>query len=244
MGNSWDWRNFHVQRNAKVSFPTAETILIAAGPPTAKDLVAQNISTSGASSISNLVEGVAKSTANVDPVGLVENFAINQNMGNSKIFEIGSSRSYIIPGKYSGSMNMSRILGFSKSILAMLWGPTSKKYSTSLFKQASGNKSALPGATEKAQLWMNIGSQIFLDQIGLLFWILTTSGIDVNDDGLTDVNLSEKALSEDYGAFYVEYAALTAHQFGANAGAVVLMENIGLMFERMTPVSVSTDVTS
>jgi len=239
---NWDFRNNHVQEGIdKVAFPTAETILLSAGKASFDENSTAATVTAGADG------GINRTlSADFQALGLIENFAINQNMGNSKIFEVGSSRSYVIPGKYTGAMNLSRVLGFEDSLLKLLWKKTSVAQALASNVAALPSNS-LPGAKDPSQgdnateqLWMNIGSHIFLEQIGILFWIVSTVSKRIEkgaDETVSPITIAD--LSDDYGAFYLEYGTLTGHQFGANAGAVVLMENVGLMFERMVPVSVT-----
>lgn len=248
MAGDWDFRNFHVQKEVdQVAFPTAETILISAGEPELGDNITPDPTDAG-----------AQSEATFSPLGLVENFGINQNMGNQKIFEVGSSRSYIIPGKYTGAINMSRILGYMDSILrAMYQGRAGVRAMVQSLIDAKAPET-LPGAllnqnfqTDKQKtelLWMNIGSQVFLQKIGLLFWIVGTSAPRLSSAGNESQVDFDAAIgltsNVDYGAFYLEHGTLTGHQFGANAGAVVLMENVGMMYERLVPVSVSQEIQS
>lgn len=237
---NWDFRNSNVVDTVDATaFPTAETILIAAGEPTFNE----NFPTVEGSTGFDLT-GVTPETeaqmkgSQFSPLGLVETVGLSQNVGNQKIFEIGSARSYIIPGKYAGSLNLSRVLGFHESILRAMFNKRKKVQERITTLRALNSTQDLPGEViggTTGLSWFNIGSHVFLEQIGLLFWMVGTT----NPKAATATTGYA-----DYGAFYMEHGMVSGHNFGVNAGAVVLMESVGMMFERLVPVSVTPEYQS
>ena len=81
----WNYGSQHVQINLNGSdFVSAQTTLICAGPPRM-------------ASVSSIVSGTP-----VLALGVTENFSVQQNQQLQRVFEIGSARSYLIPGPVVG----------------------------------------------------------------------------------------------------------------------------------------------
>ena len=110
--NNWDFHNHHVQEELLGGeFVSAETTLIAAGPPRLSD-----IAPSGDQTIDTQDEGDM-----VFPIGVLENVGMSQSKQLQRIFEIGSSRSYFIPGRTIGSLTLGRVLYHGPSLLKVLY---------------------------------------------------------------------------------------------------------------------------
>src|ERR1035437_32482 len=100
----WNWETRHVSGSFNdatnpdaqgavsiVDIVEAGTILIAAGP-------------------ADLDVAMAKGGGiNIVPIGLVESAQINMSKPLSRIFEIGSKLSYIIPGRTVGGISINRV---------------------------------------------------------------------------------------------------------------------------------------
>src|SRR5271166_4564664 len=123
----WNFKNYHVQQDLQAGeFVNAETTLIAAGPP--------EISTGA----NNNTDETSSGNLTVFPIGLLENFAISQSKQLQRIFEIGSSRSYFIPGRVIGSLSLGRVFYFGPSLMRVLYAYYQSSGGT------SGNATALP----------------------------------------------------------------------------------------------------
>ena len=97
---NWNFKEQHVAENLNAGdFISAESILVCAGKPR---LEAPNIYKNGVAS--------ADLETNIYPMGVLENVMVAQNAALQKLFEIGSSRSYFIPGRIIGSVTIGRIL--------------------------------------------------------------------------------------------------------------------------------------
>src|SRR4051812_40058942 len=57
----------------------------------------------------------------VYPIGITQSFNLSQNMNLARIFEIGSDRSYFIPGRVMGQIGLSRVLYHGPSLLRVLY---------------------------------------------------------------------------------------------------------------------------
>src|SRR5512142_3077499 len=107
--SNWDFSNYHVQQELQGGqFVSAEPSLVAAGPP----------EIGGTSAYSSVPVG---NVGAVYPIGLIENAGISQSKQLQKLFEIGSSRSYFIPGRVIGSESLGRIFYYGPSLLRVMY---------------------------------------------------------------------------------------------------------------------------
>ena len=122
----WDWHTKHVEERLKQGeYVSAETILVAAGPPRF-----EQVSFTGATAGSGAGK-VAPSAAGagaVYPIGLIENFGLSQNKQLQRLFEIGSKRSYFVPGRNIASFSLGRVLFWGPSLMRVMYAyyPQSK----------------------------------------------------------------------------------------------------------------------
>ena len=108
---NWDFQNYHVQQDINMGqFVNAESTLVGAGPPE----LPSSVETGG-------FTATTAATAMVYPIGLLETISLQQSKQMQKIFEIGSSRSYFIPGRVVGSINLGRTFYFGPSLLRVLY---------------------------------------------------------------------------------------------------------------------------
>jgi hypothetical protein len=107
--SNWDFSNYHVQQDLSGGqFVSAETSLIAAGPPSLDGTNAYNPTPSQSGG------------GFVFPIGLLENAGLSQSKQLQKIFEIGSGRSYFIPGRVVGSVSLGRTFYYGPSLTKVL----------------------------------------------------------------------------------------------------------------------------
>jgi hypothetical protein len=95
---TWDFKNFHVYRRAKPVFINYESVLICSAPANNDDLV----------------------NGELVPIGLVENFGVGFGLQMQRIFEIGSSLNYIVPGNAMGSGTISTVMYGGPSLLVII----------------------------------------------------------------------------------------------------------------------------
>ena len=232
---NWKFHENHVQSELQGGqFISAATILIAAGPPRLADA-------SGA-----LPAGLAGKAEIAFPIGVVENFGMSQNRQLQRMFEIGSKRSYFIPGRTIGSVSLGRVLFFGPSLLRVMYAyyPTSKfsdfpsgnvanPLANNLTTKDLGNRTPKvldkPGFGAKqndralnADFWVNLASDLFDHPTGLLVYL-------------------RDAQNEAYGAFYLEDVNLQAHQFNVNASSVLVAEGTSAQYDKLIPVNIAKD---
>lgn len=213
--NSWAPLKEHVQNDVPDSgaFIDAKTVLLAAGPGRLNSLKA-----SGAAGLTDLQVAY--------PIGLMESFSVNQTKTIQKIFEIGSVRSYVVPGRVLGAAQFGRTLYNGRSILNVLYAAfnsTNGAPSQGFSSTAGGNNKALsirslPGATASANFYCNMASDLFNHSFGLLVYMV-------------DNNLIP------YGACYLEDNYLQGHQLAINSQATVLVEGTSSQFDLCLPVT-------
>jgi hypothetical protein len=92
-------------------YMNAAYTLIAAGPPRLANVGGPSFLAAALSAGSDASDQIAY------PVGVVQNVSIGHNMNLNRVFEIGSERSYFIPGRVIGQMTLSRIMYHGPSLL-------------------------------------------------------------------------------------------------------------------------------
>ena len=241
--NNWDFHNLHVQQElAGGEFVSAETTLIAAGPPRLSDL-------GSAAGLGVEVDVGSKAAENLAyPIGLLENVGLSQSKQLQRVFEIGSSRSYFIPGRVVGSVTLGRVLYHGPSLLKVLYAYYSQangslfnflhKAETETFEDIRGVLRRDPDAKllelgslqeqlhdvkmspGKDDFYLNLASDLFNQPTGLLIYFKNG-----NDDTV--------------GAVYLEECHIQGHQMSISSGSVLLMEGTSLQFDRLIPVKMN-----
>lgn len=224
-GNFSDWSPYtnYVQAGlVDGAYVNAGHTLLAAGPPRIANI-------GGAAAFAQAVSGSGQAANQiVYPLGLVQNFSLSHNRQFSRIFEIGSERSYFIAGRTVGQLGLARVYYQGASLLRILYAyyqdlipPT---FVPAMFPNAGASAMSnphdviIPPGYEN--IYMNLASDLFAQPIGILFYIR-----DINQDSL--------------GAIYFESCYVPQHSLQTDSQGVLLQENVGLQFERGVPVAIS-----
>jgi hypothetical protein len=146
----------------------------------------------------------------------------------SRIFEIGSERSYFIGGRTVGQIGLARIYYHGASLLRTLYAyyqdlvpPT---FVPAMFPNAGAasmnnpHDVVIPPGYEN--LFINLASDLFAQPMGLLMYVR-----DVNQDAL--------------GAVYFEACYLPNHTWQTDSQGVLVQESVSVQFERTVPVAIS-----
>jgi hypothetical protein len=209
----------------------ARSTLVAAGPPLYSDIA--DSGTSGDM---------------VYPIGLIENLTISQQKNLQRLYELGSDRSYFVPGRTMSSASLGRIMFHGPSLLRVLYAyyPQSKINLTTTadlaadevkiaYTDAHKTDPCLPfieespgtviAATEcdkgeSPSFYMNLASNLFDRPLGLMVY-------------LKDIR------NKYYSAFYLEMCYVSAHNLSINSSSTVIAEGAGLQFDRIVPVDLS-----
>jgi hypothetical protein len=225
MASFSDWAphsNFVQSGNVSGRNVNAQYNLLAAGPPALATLggaagLAGNLTTAGGTGANQLVY----------PVGMIQQFGLSQNTALSRIFEIGSMRSYFITGRSVGQISLARVYYHGATFLRVLYA-----YYQDLLpgigvvpmfdNQASNMPNAhdvvLPPGYEN--IFINLASDLFSQPIGLMYYI-------------RDTNL------QTLGAVYFENCYIPNHMLQTDAQNVMLQESVSVQYERIVPIAVS-----
>jgi len=163
------------------------------------------------------------------PIGLVETAQISMNKPLSRIFEIGSKLSYIIPGRTVGGISLSRVFFDGPSILkAIYMGEVQEDYAEEdkKYTKFASNKKILPNGNvgwyessniSSGNLAMNLASSFFEQPVGLAFFF---------KDQESDL----------VGQTYFEGCRVSTYNLGISANMNVLTESINMEFVRCRPI--------
>jgi len=203
-------------------FMSAAYNLIAAGPPRLA-----NMGNAGALGTA-LASGDNAQDQLAYPMGIVQSFTMGHNMNLSRVFEIGTGRSYFIPGRVVGQLGLQRVMYHGPSLLRVLYAyyqdlipPT---FVNSMYPSNARQGPNIPNPHDVKippgyeNLFLNLASDLFTQPIGLLVLFK-----DSNEDTI--------------GAGYFEGCWVPNHNLGFDANGVVMQESCGIQFERMVPVA-------
>lgn len=204
------------------AYVNAGHTLLAAGPPRIANI-------GGAAAFAQAISGSGQAANQiVFPIGIVQNFNVSHNRQFSRIFEIGSERSYFIGGRTVGQLGLGRIYYHGASLLRVLYAyyqdlipPT---FVPAMFPNAGAaavsnpHDVIIPPGYEN--IYINLASDLFTQPIGILFYIR-----DLNQDSL--------------GAIYFESSYVPQHALQTDSQGVLIQENAAIQFERGVPVAIS-----
>jgi hypothetical protein len=224
-GNFSDWAPYSNYVQAGMvdgRYANAGFTMLAAGPPRLANI-------GGAAAVAGAVKGNGQAANQiVYPIGIVQNFNLSHTRQFSRIFEIGSERSYFIAGRTVGQLGLGRIYYHGASLLRTLYAyyqdlipPTAVP---AMFPNA-GNKAMsnphdviIPPGYDN--IYVNLASDLFAQPIGMLMYI-------------RDINLDTLA------AVYFEACYLPNHSWATDAQGVLIQESVAVQFERAVPVAVA-----
>lgn len=225
--SNWDFYNYHIQEDlVGGQFVSAESTLIAAGPPTAAQTAAGG------------------TTGGIYPIGLLESMGLQQSKQLQRIFEIGSTRSYFIPGRVIGSISIGRTFYFGPSLLRVLYAYYRHNRNNINFGNTPpGSRITVDGLDvpdPQAALLDNVDpatlhelrrspgeDYFFVELASDLFNQPTGMAIYFKDQNSTSV-----------GAMYLEFCYIQGHQLNVSSGSVLVMEGASLQYDRIVPIKV------
>lgn len=205
---NWNFQKYRVQQGvAGGQFINAESTLIAAGPPT--------ITVNGTDN------------TKVFPIGLLETFGLQQSRQLQRIFEIGSSRSYFIPGRTIGSVTLGRTFYHGVNLLRALYA---------YYSGTAGDATLTPLVQGQAEVtaakgidWRTPGFGDFLIDLASSLFAQPTGMACYFKDANTDT----------YGGFYLENCYIQGHQMTVSSGSVLIMEGASLQYDLLVPLNIS-----
>ncbi len=215
----WEFREFHVQEDiAGSEFINAASTLIAAGPPRFKDTV-------GGGQVS---AGSGRDTLKtfVFPIGIIEAVSVSQARQLQRLFEIGSKRSYFIPGRTVGQVSITRTLFDGPSLMRVLMAYFPEKLlsrfdAKQLLEAREGIVTCpdIRNAPGFDDWFLNLDSEVFDNPMGLFI-------------------AHKDSCAENFGAVYLENAYINSHQMSISATSTLIAEGVTIQYDRMVPVRV------
>lgn len=224
-GNFSDWAPYSNYVQAGLvdgRYANAGFTMLAAGPPRLANI-------GGAAAIKNAVAGNGQAANQiVFPMGIVQNFNLSHTRQFSRIFEIGSERSYFIAGRTVGQLGLGRVYYHGASLLRILYAyyqdlvpPTTVPYmfpNSGSASMSNPHDVVIPPGYEN--IYLNLASDLFAQPVGILMYI-------------RDINLDTLA------AIYFEACYLPNHSWATDAQGVLIQESVAVQFERAVPVHVA-----
>ena len=201
-------------------FMNAAYTVIAAGPPRLANVGGPEFL--GAA----LAAGSGSEDMLAYPIGVVQNFNLSHNMQVSRIFEIGSVRSYFIPGRVMGQIGLGRVLYHGPSLLRVLYAYYQDIIPPTMVDPVFSNIGAATVANPHdviippgyENIFLNLASDLFTQPVGLLMMMK-----DSNEDTL--------------GAGYFESCYIPNHSITTDAMGTLIQETAAIQFERLVPVN-------
>lgn len=223
--SNWNFHQDYVAKGARAGQNvTAASTLICSGPASLNSDVSSPADAGG---------------VNVFPMGFLQSFAIQQAKQVQRMFEIGSTRAYFIPGRTMGSLSIGRLYYHGYSLLRVLY-PTFKSekfsmgtkdagedYRTSdgdvmphpsaqLLPPEEGNSYKIKASPGEDSMFFNLGSDLFNQPFGMCLYFKNNYNTSV-------------------GAIYLENCYISGHQMSINSGEIALMEGASAEYDRMVP---------
>ncbi len=204
------------------AYANAGFTLLAAGPPRLANI-------GGAASFAQAISGGPQANQIVFPLGLIQNFNLSHTRQFSRIFEIGSERSYFIAGRTIGQIGLGRIYYHGASLLRILYAYYQDLVPPTLVPPMFPNAGSLAMSNPHdvvippgyENIYVNLASDLFMQPIGLLMYV-------------RDINLNTLA------AVFFEACYLPNHSWATDSQGVLIQESAAVQFERAVPVAVSS----
>ena len=247
---SWDFSTKHVQQNLEgADFVGSHSVILCATYPRVADM-ADTYDIHTRQPNADIMDGDPTNSIAEDsgiaayPIGVIDSSAIQQDRNLQQIFEIGSTRSYLMSARTITQMSINRILYNGPSMLRCLYAyyPTSQlteKNPYSIFSAdeyeghsmqapilsaGSGQPSVdnLPDINDApgyGDFWMNLASDLFSHPMGLVIFI--------KDNNKRNV-----------AAMYLEECYIQNHSFQMSANSVVMAESCTIRCDRIHPIAV------
>ena len=178
----------------------------------------------------------------VYPIGLTQNIALSQNKAISRIFEIGSDRSYFISGRSVGQLSLGRVVYHGPSLLRCMYayydttngGPDEYRIRPLMETAGMGiNPFATDGADGVSSglhsvkippgydnMFLNLASDLFSQPLGLLLIFK-----DNEENNIASV--------------YLDQCYIPQHSLAVDAQGLLIQESVGIQYEKMVPIKLA-----
>ncbi len=207
----WEFKEAHVEPDVldkNENFVSSESIIICAGPAN----IDANVNLAGS----------------LYPIGILESAAVVQNKQIQQLFEIGSRKPYMIPGRTRVQIGLSRVIFNGDSLLAAMYygvGSGDEPVAGTLAPEpvsadSPGHDSGYP-ATGEGNFYLNLASSFFNKPFGLALIVH-----DSEDDQTAMI--------------LIQNCMVQSHQMNIGANQTIVMENVNIIADSIQPIIVST----
>lgn len=141
-------------------------------------------------------------------VGSAQQIQVTQNKQLRFVWEMGSRRGTLVPGRATGTLAMTKMMVHGPSILKALYSFVDDDTLEALYQK--------PGQNE---FWLNLNSELFNQATGI--------GLVMRDQQ-----------NDAFASFFFEAAYIGSHQFGVGAQTMVIGENVRTRFEAIKPLPI------
>jgi len=156
-------------------------------------------------------------------IGVVQNVTVAQQKQITQLYEIGSTESYIIPGRTTLQASLSRVMVDGDSLMKCLYpypeetdtgggGPTDLTKMSTEFQDSAPGYHVGPGKSIG-----DTGNWFYIDLASKFFNIPFTLGFFFYDNE-----------NNPLGAFYLQDAMIQAHQISVAAQQTIVLENVSI----------------
>jgi hypothetical protein len=256
---NWNRATRHVDEALRSGrYINAETTLIAAGPPRLADIggLGANIDVQNPTQTNNILGGGGTPVAGNDalyPIGMIEQFGLQQVQNVQKAYEIGSRRSYQAGGRVQVVGSLGRIMFNGPSLLRALYAyyPNSIQLANGAILDSKNGDSvtrAIASAGAKATdvfppIFFEPGGRAGIDpeaELPHTFFINLMSELFSHPFGLCVILRDNR--NRNYGAFYLEDSMITTHSFQVSSTSTLITEAGSFQCDAAVPIEFSTDV--
>ena len=244
----WNPKTEHLIRGLKPGqFLSGKQCFVAAGPPFLSMFTGDGISAQAAQTASSFTPGGDV----VYPIALLQTWALAQNKALSRLFELGSDRSYFVTGHTVGQLTLSSVLYHGPNLLKMLYAwfhqdqtgqspftiqglldageldlepmyPWTEGEAQSPGIPASyGGLPTIQIAPGYQDKFFNLASDMFDLPHGMLFLLRDTQGNNL-------------------ACFYLEQCHSPNYQLALDAQGLMMQESGTIHFERMVPIPLNS----
>ena len=214
----WDWKNEYVsnfetdgyERFAQYS-ASPDTTILYAGPARFTGIAA---------------DGGAASA--LIPIGLADGISMQDNTQLTRLFEIGSNRSFFTRGKDQPVLSFQKMLADQSNILYALTQVALQTNNQQAILNARGETAAGP-VGPIPNIAMNLNSEVFGIPFGLMI-IFKTRGN--SNTGATNTPTGMILTS-----IYLEYCMFSSYNIQVVSNQPVITEGVSIEFDRVVPVA-------
>jgi hypothetical protein len=167
------------------------------------------------------------------PVGLVQDLNMAQNKNLEQIYEIGSAKSYFLPGMTVKAISLRRVMFGGANLLKLFAGDPELNVNLEAYRKAGADNS---------DFFINLASPLFDRPLALVLLFGECSTILEDAAGATTTigssGFGVQSFTKTYGAVALENAYLGSHNLSITGGQVLISESVEVRFDSVLPIQI------